>query len=76
MTESPVFVFMAKRKAHWMQKVAEGIKSRGTSGAFGKATPKKIARAKAHGGLQAKRAVLAENFEKPARKGKRGHRSR
>jgi hypothetical protein len=41
---------------------------RGTLGKFGRATPEKIARAKARGGIEAKRAVFAENVARIARR--------
>ena len=52
----------------WIQKAESSMERKGTVGAFGKATPKKIARAKAHGGLEAKRATFAENMRKIAHK--------
>jgi hypothetical protein len=42
------------------------MKRKGTEGAFGKATPKKIAAAKKKGGLQEKRAVFAQNMKRIA----------
>lgn len=53
---------------HWIQAAREGMKKKGTEGAFGKATPAKIAAGKKAGGLQAKRANLAETFKKMAAK--------
>jgi hypothetical protein len=47
------------------------MEEKGTVGAFGPATSKKIARAKAKGGLQKKRAVFAENMKKIAARRKR-----
>lgn len=47
------------------------MKRKGTVGAFGKATPAKIAHAKAEGGVQKKRAIFAENMKKIAAKHKR-----
>lgn len=44
------------------------MESKGTKGAFGKATPKKIAAAKKKGGLAEKRAVFAENMKKISEK--------
>lgn len=57
---------------HWIQGARERMEEKGTVGAFGKATPKKIAHAKKEGGLQEKRAVFAENMKKIAAKRKRG----
>lgn len=55
---------MAKR---WIQKATERMKEKGTVGAFGKATSKKIASAKKKGGIEKKRAVFAENMKKISR---------
>lgn len=63
---------MARNKEKWIQGAVEVMKKKGTVGAFGKATSKKIARAKKAGGLQKKRAVFAENMRKIARKRKKG----
>ena len=52
----------------WIQKARESMEKRGTVGAFGKATPKKIAAGKKAGGLQEKRAVFAQNMKAIARK--------
>ena len=57
-------------KRKWIQKAAARMKRKGTVGAFGKATPKKIARAKAKGGLAEKRAVFAQNMKRIASKRK------
>ena len=54
----------------WIQSAVAGMKKRGTLGSFGKATPKKIARAKKQGGLMAKKAQFAANMKKIARKNK------
>lgn len=62
---------MAKSKKYWIQDVVAQMKEKGTIGAFGKATKKKIARAKKMGGVMKKRAVLAETLTKLARKRKR-----
>lgn len=51
----------------WMEHAAEKMKKKGTVGSFGKATPKKIAAAKAHGGKQAQKGRMAEQFAKAAR---------
>jgi hypothetical protein len=60
-----------KRSRKFIQKAVARMEEKGTVGAFGAATPKKIARAKAKGGLQAKRAIFAENMRKIARRRKR-----
>jgi hypothetical protein len=52
----------------WIQKAVEKMRKKGTIGAFGKATPKKIKAAKKKGGLQKKRAVFAQNMRTIARK--------
>jgi len=52
--------------ANWIQKATEKMQKKGTVGAFGKATPKKIAAAKKQGGLAEKRAIFAENMRKIA----------
>lgn len=62
---------MAKR---WIQKSKEKMERKGTVGAFGKATPKKLARAKKHGGLAAKRAQWVININKGRKN--RGKKSR
>ena len=59
---------MEKKK--WIQKAEKEMERRGTKGAFGKATAKKIRAAKKKGGLQKKRAVFAENMKKIAQKRK------
>ena len=56
----------------WIQKADKKMEENGTKGAFGKATPSKIAAAKKEGGLQEKRAVFAENMKKIAAKHDRG----
>jgi hypothetical protein len=58
----------AKKGGKWIQAAAAKMKKRGTVGAFGKATPSKIAAAKKKGGLQEKRAVFAANMKKIAAK--------
>lgn len=65
---------MAKEKKKWIQKASERMEEKGTVGAFGKATPKKIAAGKKAGGLQKKRAVFAENMRKIAQKAKKSTR--
>ena len=64
-----------KRRGKWLQKAREGMERKGTVGAFGKATSKKIAKGKKHGGLEAKRATFAENMKKIAAKHKRGRKT-
>jgi len=51
---------MAKK---WIQSAVKSMEERGTKGAFGKATSKKIAAGKKKGGLAKKRAVFAENMK-------------
>lgn len=60
-----------KKDKKWIQKATAKMKKKGTLGAFGKATAKKIARGKRAGGLQKKRAIFAENTKKLARKKKK-----
>lgn len=68
---------MAKKKSKkWIQKADAEMERKGTRGAFGKATSKKIARGKKAGGKEAKRAVFAQNMKKIARKHKRGGKRR
>lgn len=57
---------------HWIQSATAKMKSKGTLGSFGKATPKKIARAKKEGGAEEKKAVFAQNMKSIAAKHKRG----
>lgn len=59
---------MAEKKKKWIQKASERMEEKGTKGAFGKATAKKIAAGKKKGGLAKKRAVFAENMKKIAKK--------
>ena len=56
----------------WIQDAREKMEAKGTVGAFGKATSKKIAAGKKKGGLQEKRAVFAQNMKRIAEKHKRG----
>ena len=66
---------MAKKRKKgglWIQKATAKMKRKGTGGAFGAATSKKIAGAKKKGGLQKKRAVFAENMKALARRRKHG----
>jgi hypothetical protein len=51
----------------WIQKATAKMERKGTIGAFGKATPKKVAAGKRKGGLAKKRAIFAENMRKIAR---------
>ena len=55
----------------WIQKAVLGMEKKGTKGAFGKATSKKIASAKKKGGLAKKRAIFAENMKAIAKKHKK-----
>lgn len=52
----------------WIQKATEEMREKGTVGAFGKATPKKIAAAKKEGGIEKKRAVFAQTMKRIAAK--------
>jgi len=54
---------MAKK---FIQEAVEEMESKGTKGAFGKATKKKIASGIKHGGVQKKRAIFAKNMKKIA----------
>ena len=54
--------------AQWIQKARQRMEEKGTVGAFGKATPKKIAAAKKEGGLEKKRAIFAQNMKRIANK--------
>jgi len=55
-----------KDDSHWMEDAAASMKARGTTGSFGKATPKKIAAGLKKGGAQAKKAQFAKNVTKKA----------
>ena len=44
----------------WMEHAAEKMKSKGSLGSFGKATPKKIKAGLAKGGVMAKKAAFAK----------------
>ena len=57
---------------HFIQEATARMKSKGTLGKFGKATPKKIARMKKKGGKAQKEAVFAQTMKKIAQKRKRG----
>lgn len=50
----------------WIQGAVASMEKKGTVGAFGKATAKKIAAGKKAGGLQEKRAIFAANMKKIA----------
>lgn len=52
-----------KRSKKFIQKATARMKEKGTLGSFGKATDKKIARAKKRGGKAKKKAVFAENVK-------------
>lgn len=68
---------MAKRKKNrkFIQKATQRMEEKGTVGAFGKATPSKIKRAKAHGGVEKKRAIFAQNMKRIAQRRKHGRKS-
>lgn len=54
--------------ANWIGKARDEMERKGTVGAFGKATPKKIAAGKKAGGLEEKRAVFAQNMKRIAKR--------
>lgn len=54
----------------WIQEATAKMKSKGTLGSFGKATPSKIAKAKKEGGKMEKKAVFAQNMARIAAKRK------
>ena len=56
---------MAKSEL-WLQSARRRMEKKGTVGKFGKATPAKIKRAKAEGGVKEKEAVFVENMKKIA----------
>lgn len=60
---------MTKNK--FIQKATAKMAKKGTLGAFGKATAKKISKGKKAGGLAKKRAVFAQNMKKIAQKRKK-----
>lgn len=60
------------RKDSWIGEAEESMERRGTKGAFGKATKKKIAAGIKEGGVQKKRAIFARNMKAIAMKRKRG----
>lgn len=56
---------MAKRKGRfWIQAATDRMRKKGTLGAFGRATAKKVANAKRRGGLMKRRAIFAQNMRK------------
>lgn len=55
-------------KKNWIQNAVANMKKKGTLGSFGKATPKKIAKAKKMGGKMEKKAIFAQNMKKVAKK--------
>jgi hypothetical protein len=57
-----------RNKKRWIQKSRERMEEKGTVGSFGKATPKKISRAIAHGGKMAKKAQWIKNIQKGRKK--------
>ena len=62
-------------KKRWIQRATARMKRRGTVGAFGKATAKKIKAGLRAGGLQAKRANFARNVAKASRRNARRRRA-
>lgn len=52
--------------AKWIQKARKRMEKKGTVGSFGKATAKKIARAKKEGGKMEKKAIFAQNMKRIA----------
>jgi hypothetical protein len=61
----------ARHPKKWIGEAEKRMEEKGTKGAFGKATPKKIAAGKKKGGLAAKRATFAANMKKIAAEHKR-----
>lgn len=57
----------------WIQGAVKKMKKKGTVGAFGKATSKKIAAGKKAGGIEEKRAVFAQNMKAIAKKRKQSY---
>ncbi len=51
----------------WIGKATAKMKSKGTLGSFGKATPRKIASAKREGGKMEKKAQFAQNMKSIAK---------
>lgn len=66
---------MSLKKEHFIQKATDRMKKKGTLGSFGKATPKKIARAKKMGGKMKKKAIFAQSMKKIAQRRKRARKS-
>lgn len=56
--------------AKWIQHAREEMERKGTVGKFGRTTARKVARAKRRGGVEAKRAVFAQNMKRIAQKRK------
>jgi hypothetical protein len=65
-----------KKSGKWIQAANKEMERKGTKGAFGKATEKKIARAKRKGGKATKRAIFAQNMKRIAKRRKRRGRKR
>jgi hypothetical protein len=61
-----------KKSGNFIQDATKKMEERGTIGAFGKTTAKKVAAAKKKGGVVKKRAVFAANMKKIAAKHKKG----
>ena len=57
-----------KKDRKFIQHATEKMEEKGTVGAFGKATAKKIARGKKEGGLEKKRAIFAQNMKRIAQR--------
>lgn len=66
---------MAK-KHNFIADARKRMEEKGTVGAFGRATEKKIARGKREGGVEKKRAVFAQNMKRIAEKRKKKGRGR
>ncbi len=58
------------KKGNWIQKADDEMEAKGTKGAFGKATQKKITAGIKKGGKQKKRAIFAKNMKTIANKRK------
>jgi len=67
-TETRSAVMATRRKGTWLRRAAASIRRRGTEGAFGKATAKKIRAGLRKGGIQAKRAAFAKAMKTIARR--------
>lgn len=59
-----------KKPDKWIQSAEKKMEDKGTVGAFGKTTAKKVAAGKKKGGIAKKRAVFAANMKKIAQKHK------